>query len=406
MPTVLQPTDEDTLFRVITCLANEGYNVNNVLQTNKAFWWDEQIWDAMKNKCGPNGITPLMYNIWRGRVKRVAWLLKRSPNLEAQTKGGETALSIACDRGNVKIISMLLEKGAKIISTDKFSNLVNIISTSVANSHVYKGASKEYATAVKKLLEYGADLNEVRGGESAIGSAISHGTLGIVKILCDAGADLEVKDSKEFTPLMRACSERSFDKAKELIKYGANVNALSNSKWWGVTPLSIAASVGDRSIVRELCKAGADVNFRNSNGDTAIFRACFDNNPYMVMELIRMGANVNVQNNNGVTPLFLAAEDGCLQIVKSLYYAGADMNATFMGQTPLISAVVNGHVEVVEFLSERADHESLNEAMHSACRCQEIEVMKFLLNKVDVKQYKEYTVTGNEEMKVLLNSFM
>ena len=90
---ILRPTEEDTLFRVITCLANEGYNVNNVLQTNKAFWNDEQIWDAMKNKCGPEGMTPLMYNAWKGNAERVAWLslqwLPREFNTEADALTNE-----------------------------------------------------------------------------------------------------------------------------------------------------------------------------------------------------------------------------------------------------------------------------------------------------------------------------
>jgi len=48
MKNTLGPVDDDTLFRIVTCLANEGYNVNNILQANKAYWWDEQIWDAIK----------------------------------------------------------------------------------------------------------------------------------------------------------------------------------------------------------------------------------------------------------------------------------------------------------------------------------------------------------------------
>jgi ankyrin repeat protein len=391
MTTVLQPTDEDTLFRVITCLANEGYNVNNVLQTNKAFWNDEQIWDAMKNKCGPEGMTPLMYNSMKGNTERLRWLLKRSPKLDVKMDGGSTALFLACYYGHSMIVKMLLDKGAKCMRTD---NGNTCLLTSVVNRH---------ETIVKILLNHGVDPKESNGGRSPLGTAAYDGCLPIVKMLCQAGADLEVRDGMNFTPLMDACHTGHLDVVKELIQHGADVNTVA--EWgYGTTPLLTATNAGRLNIMVELIKAGADVNFTNRKGKTVLYNACENGDQYVALLLIKSGADVNVGTP---TPLILAARAGLTNLVKELCYHGADVNARTGCESALeLAAYHNTHVEVVKFLAERADQDSLNRATSRAFERHSVHLLKILINRVDAKRYKEYLNCGNEEIIVLLNRFM
>ncbi len=382
---------EDTLFRIITCLANERYNVNNVLQTNKAFWWDEQIWDAMKNKCGPEGMTPLMYNAWKGNTERVAWLLKRTPNLDAKMDSGSTALSLACYYNHPKIVKMLLNKGAKCIRTDDGSTC---LITAVVNRH---------ETIVKMLLDHGIDPNQSNGGRSPLGTAAYDGCLPIVKMLCDAGAELEVRDGLDFTPLIDACYTGHLDIVKELIQRGADVNALGD--WgYGRTPLLVAASARRINIMVELIKAGADVNFKNRKGKTALFSACEHGDEEVAILLLKSGADPNV---GMPTPLWLAARAGLTNLVKELCYHGADVNVRCGIESPLeIAAYHNRHGEVVQFLAQRADQDSLNRATSRAFERHSLYLLKILLNRVDAKRYKEYLNCGNEEIIVLLQRLM
>jgi ankyrin repeat protein len=393
MPTVLQPTDEDTLFRVITCLANEGYNVNNVLQTNKAFWWDEQIWDAMKNKCGAQGMTPLMYNSMKGNTERLRWLLKRTPKLDVKMEGGSTALSLACYYKHCTIAKMLLDKGAKCMPTDDGSTC---LITAVMQGN---------EAMVKMLLDHGADPTECNRVSSPLGRAAYSGSLNIVKMLCDAGAHLEVRDGINFTPLIDASRNGYLDVVTELIQRGADVNAVAD--WgYGRTPLFVAALGGCTNIMVELINAGADINFKNKKGKTALYNACLDKREGVATLLVQAGADLG-GDNEGWTPLMLAASDGFTKLVKEMCYHGADVNARYSCLSALeLAATHNRHLEVIKFLADRADQDSLNRAMSWACKRHCVEMMKVLLNRVDAKRYKEYLYCGNEEMKVLLQRFM
>ena len=390
---ILRPTDEDTLFRVITCLANEGYNVNNVLQTNKAFWNDEQIWDAMKNKCGAEGMTPLMYNAWKGDTERLSWLLKRTPKLDVKMDGGSTALSLACYYKHATIAKMLLDKGAKCIPTDDGSTC---LITAVMQGN---------ETIVKLLLDHGVDPNEFNGRSYPLSRAAYNGSLNIVKMLCDAGADLEVRDGMNYTPLMDACRNGYLELVQELIQRGANVNVVCD--WgYGRTPLFAAAAGGRTDIMVELINAGADINFKNKKGHTALYTACVDKREDVAILLVQVGADLG-GDISGRTPLMLAASDGLTKLVKELCYHGADVNARTGGQSALeFAARDNRHLEVVKFLAERADQDSLNRATSRAFERHSVDLVKVLLNKVDAKRYKEYLYCSNEEMKVLLNRFI
>lgn len=391
---ILRPTDEDTLFRVITCLANEGYNVNKVLQTNKAFWNDEQIWDAMKNKCGAEGMTPLMYNSMEGNIERVAWLLKRTPKLDVKMDGGSTALTLACYYKHATIVKMLLEKGAKCIPTDDGSTC---LITAVMQGN---------KTIVKLLLDHGADPNEFNGRCYPLSRAAYNGNLPIVKMLCDAGADLEVRDGIDYTPLMDACRNGYLELVQELIQRGANVNVVCN--WgYGRTPLFAAAQWGHiNNMMIELINAGADINYKNKKGHTALYTACVDKREDVAILLVKAGADLG-GDRQGRTPLMLAASDGLTELVKELCYHGADVNARSHCQSALeFAARDNRHVEVVKFLAERADQDSLNRATSRAFERHSVELVKILLNRVDAKRYKEYLNCGNEEMIVLLNRFI
>ena len=68
--------------------------------------------------------------------------------------------------------------------------------------------------------------------------------------------------------------------------------------------------------------------------------------------MVNKGADVNVKDTYGQTPLHLAASKGQIKVIRCLIENGANVNVTqeTTGSTPLHRAASNGQVEVVKCL--------------------------------------------------------
>ena len=94
---------------------------------------------------------------------------------------------------------------------------------------------------------------------------------------------------------------------KELIKAGADVNMQDDIGW---TALMCAVENGNENIVRELIDRGAKVNMQDNNGDTALMIAVKWGDENMVKKLIEAGANIYLKNKAKETALDIAREKG------------------------------------------------------------------------------------------------
>ncbi|XP_038612221.1 protein phosphatase 1 regulatory subunit 12A isoform X2 [Tachyglossus aculeatus] len=97
-----------------------------------------------------------------------------------------------------------------------------------------------------------------------------------------------------------------------------------------------ACSSGDADEVLKLLHRGADINYANVDGLTALHQACIDDNVDMVKFLVENGANINQPDNEGWIPLHAAASCGYLDIAEFLIGHGAHVGAVNSeGETPL-----------------------------------------------------------------------
>ncbi|EFV5105309.1 ankyrin repeat domain-containing protein [Salmonella enterica] len=94
-----------------------------------------------------------------------------------------------------------------------------------------------------------------------------------------------------------------------LVKAGADVNGLMGS----VFPLALAENL---EVAKALIANGADVNFTNKKGETAIF---YNKNIAVIKFLISQGANINHLNNDGETALFKTSD---IEMIKALIKLG------------------------------------------------------------------------------------
>ncbi|XP_041833154.1 protein phosphatase 1 regulatory subunit 12A isoform X1 [Melanotaenia boesemani] len=97
-----------------------------------------------------------------------------------------------------------------------------------------------------------------------------------------------------------------------------------------------ACSSGDTEEVLRMLDRGADINYANVDGLTALHQACIDDNVDMVTFLVEHGASVNQPDNEGWIPLHAAASCGYLDIAEYLIGQGTNVGVVNSeGETPL-----------------------------------------------------------------------
>lgn len=90
--------------------------------------------------------------------------------------------------------------------------------------------------------------------------------MGVIKVLLDAGANVDAKDVQEYTSLHEASIRGHENMVALLLRAGAHINARI---YRGNTALHLASWKGYKNIVRLLLEEGARMNMKDNPGKTA-----------------------------------------------------------------------------------------------------------------------------------------
>ena len=138
-----------------------------------------------------------------------------------------------------------------------------------------RAAASGEAECVRLLIAAGADATSAGPtAEATVGPplfwAAGSGDSGgeIIKLLLEAGADAKKVAPDGVTALLIATASENADAVEELLKAGADPNAVAERE--GVRPLHVAAESGDVRIVKALLAAGADPDAEDVGGLRAI----------------------------------------------------------------------------------------------------------------------------------------
>ncbi len=120
----------------------------------------------------------------------------------------------------------------------------------------------------------------------------------------------------------------------------------------GTTALHYAVLNGDTELARDLLQKNANVNARSRYNITPVYLAAQNGNADMLELLLDAGASANELYNEGETVLHTAARTGDFRSVAVLLEAGAraDAREDWHGQTPLMWAMAQKHVELLPLL--------------------------------------------------------
>ena len=189
---------------------------------------------------------------------------------------------------------------------------------------------------VRQLLAEGAEPNGPRRFP-LLHRSIKHGALDIVRMLVDAGADIERVDHAGWTPLTRADADERAEIIDFLLDAGADPSALTRH---GFAPLHRAVRAGDPTRCSLLLGKGADVNARSADGSTALLlaaRTCDTTlSELLLRTLLDHQADPDLGDDDGWVPLAWAAYEDAAHAdfggdrivrVPQLLQAGADPNA-------------------------------------------------------------------------------
>ncbi|MGD0867492.1 MAG: ankyrin repeat domain-containing protein [Rhizomicrobium sp.] len=219
--------------------------------------------------------------------------------------------------GDARTFENLKSEGWDFRATDD-NHLAIIESASRGGSGIF----------VHELLLAGVSARNNHGCEG-LAAAAEQGNVAIVAMLLNAGAPLNWPPDENNRFGCDALDRAAYGGVPQIVRMIFSHNPDVNSRNAGrSTPLLIAAEtclrkVHSRGLANTavvLIAAGADVNSKDSDGDSALMKCPY--NAGFVRALLAVGAiDVNTADETGATPLMNAFEPA---VIEALLKAGAD----------------------------------------------------------------------------------
>lgn len=202
----------------------------------------------------------------------------------------------ACYLGDMTIVQLLLDKGADVNCADGWA-----LQTSAAEGH---------DTIIEELLRRGADINACTTNENfpagtALQAACEAGKLDIVELLLKHNANPDLGAGPQTCPLIAAATRGEDEIVELLVNAKADVNVFGGSEVG--TPLTVGAAFLKKESLELLLKAGAGIDLKEADGDTALIAAARRGDKDCVQFLLEEGADIMISNNNGENAIQCAA---------------------------------------------------------------------------------------------------
>ena len=242
------------------------------------------------------GYTPLLFAARRGDIASARLLVEAGADVDAAAASGTSPLVVAAHSGHGALGAFLLSAGADPGAADAGYSALH--AAVLRGDPVLAGALLAHGADPDTILERGTPARRVSAdwrlphrmiGATPLWVAARFREPAIVRVLADHGADPSHAVSGE-TVLMAA------------------MQGSSNRGRFGIAPPD-AQEEARRTLesVTAALDAGADVDARNGNGDTALHVAASRGLDVVAALLAEHGAALDARNGNGQTPLGLAS---------------------------------------------------------------------------------------------------
>jgi ankyrin repeat protein len=292
------------------------------------------------------GMTPLGIAAARGNLELAHLLLAADADIEPVNDAGLTALATGVANGHLELVQLLLDAGADAAIVDKRGN--NLLHHAVDAGN---------ADIVALLLEQdGIDINRARDqyGSTPLIMAARDNNVVMAQLLMDHGADLEVGDDWNDTPVNIAAYRGSLDVLKLLVARGAATNVVNTQ---GVEALEHSQNQNHAEVEAYLLslQQAAYADMTQEEKDEALLTAVRSDDAAMVAEMLAAGADVNTSEQSlGLTPIAIATVRHNLEIATLLLDADADVTVIDKQKNNLLHhAATHNSTEIAALLLER-----------------------------------------------------
>mmetsp|Transcript_18560 Transcript_18560/g.42869 ORF Transcript_18560/g.42869 Transcript_18560/m.42869 type:complete len:1721 (-) Transcript_18560:138-5300(-) len=274
----------------------------------------------------------------------------KSSSVDIDLDDAELYLKCAVEEGRPDAVQLCLDQGASVNCQFK-DDLYTPLHTACSTSPNEDGVNAALGSG-------GGEHNKPNNAQSKNNNnnimATHEGSMQVLELLLEKGADGNACNKWRETPLLIAANNGHKAAVEALLKHGADPSLCSEAGW---SALTFAAHKGYGDIVELLLDDGAPVNCRvTEDSSTPLHKACAGSKPGhldAVKLLLESNADVHALNKWRETPLLTAANHGQAGAVEQLLRAGADpCKCTDTGWSPLSIAAYKGHDAVVKLLLE------------------------------------------------------
>ena len=351
----------------------------------------------------------------RGDVSQVEELLKgEGKSLVNQSHAyGISPLKIAWKNGHLKVIELLLEKGAKADKSDleaymelTHELIVKVVSKLLKNNPevegwhdaMLKACEMGYPELVEVFLQYEKwdmsprDCKFQYGQHSCYEKALQHaacsGEVKVLKLLLNSKQSAEVTPKVMTSLVYDACESDSPEMVRFLLTHeklsgtDAVNHIFPNRGYAEESALMKATRKGHNRVVKQLLECGAKIDLQNYTGKSALMVAVRERQSKTAEILIDKGAKVDLEDSSKLTALSEAVSIGFLEGVKLLLENNASIEI-WAPYTPLLhQAVKLKNTHMVKLLLEQgAPVNSRDRSRQTALmKASDLELIKLLLD--------------------------
>ncbi|SDS00026.1 Ankyrin repeat [Gillisia sp. Hel1_33_143] len=339
-----------------------------------------------------HGYTPLAFAANAGQKDKDLYeaFEKHGINLvnEKNESGANLLLLVAPSLSTEKELSFFTSKGFKLEGTDNNGN-------GIFNYASKKGNIDFLKLLIKKGVDY-KSLNQEGGNAFLFATQGGRGysnPLAVYEYLKSLGLKPNIVTKDGYTPLHRLAYNNTDPAIFEFfLTAGADVNQKDSE---GNTPFLNAASRNELAMVHLLSKNLKDVNTANNDGQAALMLAVQHNSSEVVGFLLEKGSVVFAKDSKGNTMAYylVASFDGRKpdefdSKLKLLQEKGFKMNTTQAeGNTLFHLAAKDNNIELLKSLADfdidtnAKNDEGLTVLHIAAMKAENDEMMKYLISK-------------------------